>query len=111
MGQSFHVGPASSIPIGQGKSFVVEGRLIAIFRRDDAFFAIADSCPHMGAPLADGYFDGSSVTCPWHAWRFCVTTGTWLDNPKSSLKAPCYKVREDKGELIIEFPDPEQSAE
>ena len=26
-----------------------------------------------------------NVTCPWHAWRFCVRDGKWADNPRLSV--------------------------
>ncbi|MDP9018997.1 MAG: Rieske 2Fe-2S domain-containing protein, partial [Candidatus Eremiobacteraeota bacterium] len=31
--------------------------------------------PHQGGPLADGFLEGSMVTCPWHAWCFDVRNG------------------------------------
>lgn len=27
-------------------------------------------CPHQGAPLETGYFDGDCLVCPWHGCRF-----------------------------------------
>ena len=45
----------------------------------------------MGALLASGCLDGNVVTCPWHAWRFRVTDGTWCDNPR--IKTDVFEVR------------------
>ena len=43
-----------------------------IFGRDDtgAPFALNDSCPHRGIPLRFGRFDGKTVQCCYHGWRF-----------------------------------------
>ena len=76
---------------GEGKAVAVGGKVVAVFRCGDAFHAIDDTCPHMGASLSGGYVESGIVTCPWHAWRFRVTDGTWVDNPR--LKTGCYQVR------------------
>ena len=87
------VAKVGSIPEGEGRAFPVNGQLIAVFRRDGEYFAINDACPHMGASLSAGYLDGVEVICPWHAWRFCVTDGLWLDNPKSKVRTESFEVR------------------
>lgn len=87
------VAQVGDIVEGEGKSFAVDGRMVGVFLVEGEYFAISDSCPHMGASLASGYVEDGAVTCPWHAWRFCVRDGTWLDNPKSKLKTDCYRVR------------------
>ena len=33
-------------------------------------FALRDLCPHRGIPLSAGWFDGETVTCKYHGWRF-----------------------------------------
>jgi nitrite reductase (NADH) small subunit/3-phenylpropionate/trans-cinnamate dioxygenase ferredoxin subunit len=45
----------------------------------------------MGASLSAGDVTDGVVTCPWHAWRFRVTDGTWCDNPR--LKTDVFEVR------------------
>jgi nitrite reductase (NADH) small subunit len=77
------VAKVGSIPEGEGASFQVGERLVAVFNRQGEYFAIDDLCPHMGASLGGGYLDEEGVvTCPWHAWRFNVCTGKWADNPR-----------------------------
>ena len=82
---------ADEIPEGEGRAFPLNGTLVAVFRREGEYFAINDSCPHMGASLASGHFEDGVVTCPWHAWRFRVRDGTWCDNPV--IKTDAYEVR------------------
>jgi nitrite reductase (NADH) small subunit len=69
------VGAPSEIPPGHAKAFVVGNREIAVFNVDGIFYAITNTCPHQGGPLAEGWIEGAVVTCPWHAWCFDVRTG------------------------------------
>ena len=91
------------IPEGEGRSFVASGRVIGLFLIDGEYHAINDLCPHMGASLSAGYLEGDAVYCPWHAWRFCVRDGTWLDNPK--VRTDCYPVRIEGDQIQVELPD------
>lgn len=38
-------------------------------------------CPHMSGPLFAGTLAGSSVTCPWHLWRYSLEDGRLLETP------------------------------
>jgi nitrite reductase (NADH) small subunit/3-phenylpropionate/trans-cinnamate dioxygenase ferredoxin subunit len=76
---------------GDARTVEVGKKLIAIFNVDGSYFAIDDVCPHMGAALSDGFVDNGIVTCSWHAWRFRLADGAWVDNPR--LKIGCYPVR------------------
>ncbi len=78
----FDVAETDEIEHGKGKAYDVDGRMIAVFNNDGIFYAIEDSCPHMGASLATGYMHNCVVSCPWHAWRFDVRNGSWVDNPR-----------------------------
>jgi nitrite reductase (NADH) small subunit len=49
---------------------------VAVFRTaSDEVFALDNTCPHKGGPLAEGIVHGSSVTCPLHNWVFSLETG------------------------------------
>ena len=91
------------IPEGKGIAYAIKGRMVAIFRENDTYFAIDDFCPHMGASLAPGYLQDGVVTCPWHAWRFCVHDGTWCDNPKIGIDQ--FNVRVEGDEIQVAVPD------
>jgi len=69
------VAPAREIPDGGARAFRVGRYEVAIFNVDGCFYAIENSCPHQGGPLAEGWLEGSMVTCPWHGWCFDVRTG------------------------------------
>ena len=86
------VAKVGAIPSGEGRSFQVGERLVAVFLHNGNYFAIDDLCPHMGASLGAGYLDEEGVvTCPWHAWHFCVRDGKWADNPR--LAVDTFEVR------------------
>jgi nitrite reductase (NADH) small subunit len=98
------VAKVGAIPEGEGMSFQVGDRLVAVFNYHGEYRAIDDLCPHMGASLGAGYLDEEGVvTCPWHAWRFNVCTGKWADNPR--LGVDTFEVRV-KGDKIQVRPSP-----
>ena len=58
------------------KKMVQAGALcLTLVNVEGAYYAIEDTCPHMGAPLAQGLLKGNLLTCGWHGWRFDVCTG------------------------------------
>ncbi len=95
------VAKVSDIPAGQGQPFAVSGRMVAVFNEDGRFFAIDDFCPHMGASLAGGYLEKGIVTCPWHAWRFCIHDGQWCDNPRIKIDAFECRVQGDEVQVRV----------
>jgi nitrite reductase/ring-hydroxylating ferredoxin subunit len=50
-------------------------RWYALINVDGVLHAVDNNCPHNGGPLSKGTLDGQTVTCPWHAWRWDVTSG------------------------------------
>jgi nitrite reductase (NADH) small subunit/3-phenylpropionate/trans-cinnamate dioxygenase ferredoxin subunit len=96
MSEFVTVAKVGAIPEGQGAAFIVNGRTVAVFLENGQYFAIDDFCPHMGASLAGGYLEDGIVTCPWHAWRFCVRDGTWCDNPRISIDSFEVRVIDDQ---------------
>lgn len=104
MSEFISVAKVGDIPPGEGRSYPVNGVMVAIFHIDGEYTAINDTCPHMGASLAAGYVENGGVICPWHAWRFCVREGTWLDNPRARLKSDCYEVRVVGDDIQVRVP-------
>ena len=92
------------IPEGEGRAYRVSGRMVAVFHISGKYTAIDDTCPHMGASLSTGSVEAGAVNCPWHAWRFCVTEGTWLDNPRAKLQQQTFEVRVSGDEVQVLVP-------
>jgi nitrite reductase (NADH) small subunit len=71
------LGPATRIPLGEGRTFDIGAHKVAVFRtRQGEVFATQATCPHRGGPIADGLMGGRTVVCPLHAFKFDVATGS-----------------------------------
>ena len=97
------VGQVTDFEDGQGRAVPVDGRMVAVFRKGEEWYAIDDLCPHMGASLAEGYVEDHTVTCPWHAWRFCIKDGTWEDNPRT--KVDCFEIKIEGDDVLVREKD------
>jgi phenylpropionate dioxygenase-like ring-hydroxylating dioxygenase large terminal subunit len=49
-------------------------------------FAWRDSCPHRGMPLSFGHFDGETVECCYHGWRFEAKSGQCREIPSLTAR-------------------------
>jgi nitrite reductase/ring-hydroxylating ferredoxin subunit len=86
---------------GEGKLIEIEGKSIALFNVEGAFYAIDDACPHNGGPLSEGRLQGKQVTCSWHGSIFDLATGAVLDEP-ATVPVACYPVRVVGSDVEIE---------
>jgi len=50
-------------------------------KSDGQLFAMRDLCPHRGIPLSAGWFDGETVQCKYHGWRFEPCSGQCQEIP------------------------------
>lgn len=85
------VARVADLPEGEAVTVKLDNKLIAVFLQQGQYYAVDDVCPHMGASLAEGHVENLVVTCPWHAWRFRISDGVWMDSPR--VKIGCYAVR------------------
>jgi nitrite reductase/ring-hydroxylating ferredoxin subunit len=102
------VGRVGDIAEGEARTVGGPGKVVAVFRVGDDYFAIDDMCPHMGSSLSGGFVEDGIVTCPWHYWRFRLADGAWADNPR--IKIGCYPVHVVGDEIRVELPDVPASA-
>lgn len=102
-GIEHRLGPLEQIPPGEGRSFTVGDRAVAVFRPRGRDLAATDAvCPHRGGPLADGLIGAGVVVCPLHAWRFSLDDGA-CDIPGECAIA-VHPVRVDHdGEIVVEL--------
>ncbi len=54
--------------------------------------AFGEFCPHLAAPMADGWLDRGRLVCPWHGSWFAAESGEVLRGP-SAAALPCYEAR------------------
>lgn len=70
------LGMLTEIPEGEGRTFTVSGKQVAVFRtRTGGLYATQAECPHKKGPLADGLLGNDTLVCPLHEWTFDLTTG------------------------------------
>ncbi len=96
---------AAAGEVAPGSALLVEvaGQAIALFNLGGAIFAIDNTCPHSGGPLAEGDVEGDRVTCPWHGSIFNIKTGEVLDPPAIEDVA-AYAVRVTEDDIEIDVP-------
>ena len=93
------VGPAADIKPGTAKTVSVDGREIAVFNVDGTFYAVDNYCPHQGGLLSEGWLEGTTITCPWHAWCFNLTDGEMTIGKFASVDV--YDVRVEDGQVSV----------
>jgi nitrite reductase/ring-hydroxylating ferredoxin subunit len=96
------VGRAEDIPEGERKLVQVDDLSIGVFHHQDAWYAVRNSCLHRGGPVATGSLEGDVLTCPWHGYKYNVTNGELLADPKAKLDMYPVEVRD--GELYLRIP-------
>ncbi len=93
------IGAVADLPPGRAKTVDVDGRRIAIFHTAKGFFALDNTCPHRGGPLAEGDVIGDEIICPWHLWGFELATGRCAGAPEIGVAA--HEVRIEEGRILI----------
>ncbi len=84
MPKTVKVAEVTELGPGEGKTVEVEGVSLALFNVDGTYFAIANTCTHVGGPLGEGALIGKEVTCPLHGAQFDVSSGKVLGGPARS---------------------------
>jgi nitrite reductase/ring-hydroxylating ferredoxin subunit len=96
---------------------------VGLYRVSGRLYALADRCPHRGAPLCSGMIAtpldpghgeialgplGSIVRCPWHKWEFDIASGRSLVDER--LRVRRYAVRIEGDEIVVALDQPERGA-
>jgi nitrite reductase (NADH) small subunit len=107
---------------GDVRMLDVGGSRIGLYRVGDDFFALADRCPHRGAPLCTGAVAtavdvrngqlvlgtrNGVVRCPWHKWEFDIASGRALVDAR--LRVRRYAVRVFDDEIVVTLDRPTDS--
>lgn len=77
---------------GQPQRVAVDGVGVVLYRNDGQVVAVGEYCPHLGAPMSDGWIDRGRIVCPWHGSRFACQSGEVLRGPATAA-LPHYPVR------------------
>jgi NADPH-dependent 2,4-dienoyl-CoA reductase/sulfur reductase-like enzyme/nitrite reductase/ring-hydroxylating ferredoxin subunit len=102
------VAALADLPDGRPHPIEVDGSQILLIRDGESVRAIGATCPHAGAPLAEGVLYRDRIICPWHKATFCTRTGVLLEPPAVD-DLPRYRVRVQGQRIHVSLPA-EQSA-
>ena len=75
MPEWIRVADLAATPPGSAQVVRVGRYDVALFNVAGSYYALENACPHQGGPIAEGWVEGLTVTCPWHAWCFDLRTG------------------------------------
>jgi nitrite reductase (NADH) small subunit len=105
---------------GEVRLIELDGHTIGLYRVGEQYHAVADRCPHRGAPLCSAGRVVRGITlehgqpsrgeiprllrCPWHRWDFDIATGRCLVHPRLRIRR--YRVAHDGDDLIITLQHP-----
>ena len=93
------VARVADVAPGTGKAVVAGDGEIALFNVEGRFYALDNTCPHQGGPLAEGWIEGTLVTCPWHAWTFKLDDGKMTLGDYASVDT--FDVRVERDEVQV----------
>ena len=71
---------------------IVGGTAIAVAKVGGLHYAIGNECAHAHGPLGEGQLDGTTVTCPYHGWKYDVRDGHCLTVATAKVRSFDVKV-------------------
>jgi nitrite reductase/ring-hydroxylating ferredoxin subunit/uncharacterized membrane protein len=77
---------------GRAQRVEIDGVGVVLHRDGDDVLAVGEFCPHLAAPMSDGWVDRGRVVCPWHGSRFECRSGDVLKGP-ATASLPSYPTR------------------
>ncbi len=95
-----NVAELADVPEGGSTVVHAGGEQVALFNIGGTLYAIGNRCSHANGPLADGKVDGTTVTCPYHASQFDLTSGEVLEEPAQQA-VPTYETKVEDGKIYI----------
>jgi nitrite reductase/ring-hydroxylating ferredoxin subunit len=92
--------PVDSLKNGKPQRVEVDGVGLVLCRTGKEIAAFGEFCPHLAAPMTDGWVDRGRLVCPWHGSRFDVCSGAVLRGP-SAAPLPRYQTRISDGMIEL----------
>ena len=94
------VAETGEIAPGKMRSVWLGQQQVLLANVDGNFYAISDTCSHMGGALSDGELDGEQVECPLHGAAFNVVTGEVL-GPPARKAVQAHEVRISGNDILL----------
>jgi nitrite reductase/ring-hydroxylating ferredoxin subunit len=98
------LGPLEQVRMRLPMMIEERGRRFRIVEVDGKLVAHATVCPHTLGPLGTATVTDGIIECPWHGFRFDITTGKCVSGHQCSL-APAFQIVVDalNSDVIIEW--------
>lgn len=101
MSDFIKIAALSELQDGTIKTVEHDGKKVAVARIGDQVHVVENTCCHKGGPIGEGTLSGNIVACPWHGWRFDVSTGACLNNP--AAKIAHFEARVENGQVLAKL--------
>lgn len=91
---------AADLKEGEPVRVEIDDTPIVIVKSGPNVFALAETCSHLGGPLAEGKVEDGTIQCPWHGSRFNLKDGSVVNGPAVHRQS-CLEVRVRDGQLEV----------
>jgi nitrite reductase/ring-hydroxylating ferredoxin subunit/Fe-S cluster biogenesis protein NfuA len=91
-GQWHYAAKLPDVPEGGIKALTLEGEKILLSRRGSIVTCFQNACAHLGLALDDGDVEDGIITCPFHGFRYDLSSGECLTAPAVQLQPHAVRV-------------------
>lgn len=92
---------SADLPAGTKKAVFISGKRIMVVNAGGKYFAMDDTCSHAGCALAaEGFVEGSKITCGCHGSQFDLATGKVLA-PPATVPMKIYDVKIEAESIMV----------
>lgn len=100
---------ASALKPGRLLKVAAGGHTLALGQGSQGPFCLLNACAHEGGSLADGSFDGESVICPLHNYKYNTRDGSCATDARLCQKR--FDVKVEGGRVLAELPQAAPAAD
>ncbi|HLA65605.1 MAG TPA: Rieske (2Fe-2S) protein [Candidatus Saccharimonadales bacterium] len=95
--------PVADLPEATPTRAALGATGLVLVRRGDVVYALNETCPHAGGPLAEGHLDGDTIVCPWHGSALRLSDGAVRHGPSTSRQV-AYRARINGEQVEVQGP-------
>ena len=92
------IGSAKTLPPGKMIGIESNGKNILLANVEGKYYAIGNTCTHMGCMLSEGTLKGEKIECPCHNSTFDVRTGAVIGGPAVQPE-PIYEFKVEQDQI------------
>ncbi len=85
---------------GKVGQYETQGVDVCLANVNGELSAMDNWCPHRRGPLGEGWIEGNTVVCPWHAWSFDLKTG---DCPEERAHVDVFAVKVEGEDVLVDI--------